>query len=407
MKILIITNYFPPEIRSASHLLYELSESLVNDSHEVTVVTGFPRSIEESPEHYKRKFFVREIMNGIKVIRLATIPLHKSIPIVRGLDHFLLSLVFFLGGLISGKQDVILVYSPPLPLGLSAYILSRIKSIPFIFNVQDIYPQCIIDLGILRNPILIKLLEAIEKFIYKRATNITVHSEGNREYLLSKIADSKLLVIPNWVDTHSIKPAERFNKFRREHNLGAKFIVSFAGIINFSQDLDNVIESAKLLQSYEDILFLLIGDGAQKEDLKKKAESLKLNNVRFLPLQPREKYPYVLNASDICLVTLRKEVVTPVVPAKLLSIMASGRPVIGSLNANGDAAKIIESAQCGYRVEPGNPAMLAQAVLELYNNPTLLEKFGRNGRAYAEKHFSRPVCTRRYEEALRKAVEMK
>ena len=405
MNILIITNYFPPEIRSASHLFYELSESFVEKGHKVTVVTGFPReNIKELPDKYKSKLFLREIMNGIQVLRVAAMSFPRNIPVVRGMEQFILSLQFLWGGLISGRQDVVLVYSPPLPLGLSTILLNRAKQIPFVFNMQDIYPQCIIDLGILKNPLLIKLFEGMEKFIYKKADYITVHSEGNREHVISRgIIPNKVVVLPNWVDTDMIAPSDRLNKFREENNLGNKFVVSYAGVMGYAQDLSTIIKSAERLKNYEDILFLLVGDGPMKEGLEQQVETLGLKNVKFLPMQPREKYPEVLAASDVGLVTLTREIVTPVVPAKLLNIMASGRPVVASLDLSGDTPKIIKASQCGYCVEPESPEMLAQTILKLYDEPVLREEFGRNGRKYAEEHFSRTVCIKIYEELFEKA----
>ena len=407
MNILILINTFPPEIRSASHLFHELSESLVNKGHKVTVVTGFPRyNVEKIDRKYKGRFLLCEVMDGIQVIRLATIQLPKNIPMARGIDHLLLSILYSLGGLISGNQDVILVYSPPLFLGISAYLLSKVKKFPFIFNVQDIWPKFLIDLGILKNTFLIKLFKVIEKFIYKKARYITVHSEGNQNYLISNgAAPNKVFVIPNWVDTKLIFPTDKFNEFRKENNLGDKFIVSFAGVMNYGQDIETIIDSASLLKDKgnKKIFFLLVGDGVEKERVKKKAEDLNLNNVKFLPFQPKQKYPQVLNASDVCLVTLRKEITTPVVPGKLLSIMASGRPVVASLPLDGDAPKIIKKAKCGYSVEPESPEKLAEAILRLYNNPNLMEKFGKNGRQYAENYFSRTVCVEKYERLFMQA----
>lgn len=404
MNILIFVSRFPPEIGSASHLFYELSEGLVNLGHKVTVVTGFPRydlpkdgNIEKVLEKYKGKLLSQETVNGIRIIRLLLVPLPRGVIIARGLDHFISSVLFF-GGLVSGKQDVIFVYSPPLPLAFSVYFLSKIKNIPIVTNIQDLYPQAMIDRGVLKNRFLIGVLEAMERFVYKKSDYLTAHSEGNQDHLVSKGATpSRISVIPNWTDTDLIKPLEKLNEFRKEHNLGTKFIVSFAGIMGLAQGLDSVIETAALLRDYKDILFLLVGDGARTEYLKAKTKELELENVKFLPMQPREKYPSVLHASDACLVTLKKNVATPVVPSKLMNIMASGRPVLASMPLTGDAPKIIKAAQCGYCVEAEAPEALAEAVLKLYKEPDLREEFGKNGRIYAEQHFSRVACVKRYE----------
>ena len=400
MRILILTNYWPPEVGASSHLTFELCTSLVGYGHQVTVVTGFPRYIvQHVPKKYRGKWLYREEVKGIRVIRIVAPSSSGRRALIRSLEHVLVAPPLLLGGLLAGPADVIYTISPPLPLGLTAYLLGKVKRARFVFGIQDIFPQNAVDLGLLRNPVVIWFARRLEAFVYRKAHFITVHSEGNRAFLLTQagVPGDKVKVMPNWVDTETIAPGDRNNGFRVEYGLDDQFIVLFAGTMGWSQGLDVVVEAASLLQAYQDILFLLVGDGVDKERLMAKAQALDLPNVRFLPMQPWERYPLVLNAADVCLVTLRPEVRTPVVPSKLLTIMASGRPVVASLDLNGDAPEIVEAAQCGYAVEPGNPEKLAQTILALYNSPALREKYGQNGRQYAEEHFSRGVRTGAYE----------
>lgn len=410
MNILILTEAFPPEIRSASHLLYELAESLVEKGFKVTVITRFPKDyINKIDKKYTGKLFSHEKMGEINVIRLYSFSFFRHIPLVRGLSQFILSSLLVIGGLFSGRQDIVFTYSPPLPLGISAYLLGKIKKAPFIFNVQDIFPQSVVDLGLLKSKVLIKISELMEKFIYKKACYITVHSEGNRKNIISKnINPEKVIVIHNWVDTDLIKPVKTHNNnFKRKNNLADKFVVSFAGTMGFAQDLDIIIQCAELLKSYTNLLFLLIGDGIKKSGLIKKVNDLQLSNVRFLPLQSKEVYPLILDASDICLVTLDKKVLTPAVPSKLLNIMASGCPVVASMNLKGDAPKIIRDARCGYCVEADDVKGFSEVILKLYNNPVLRDNMGRNGRAYAVKYFSRQTCVSKYEKLFLKAYNIR
>lgn len=409
MKILILTDYFPPEIGGASHLVFELSQSLVKRGHRVSVATQIPRyNLQEVPQKYKgRRQFYEEI-DGIQVTRLTFFPAYGAMTLVRGLSHLFSAASLFVGGVCSGEQDVILALSPPLPLGVTAYMLGKLRSALFIINVQDIFPQNAIDLGLLKNPLVIWFLRQMEQFVYRKATYITVHSSGNREYLTSKreVPPEKVVVIPNWVDRNLIIPSDKQNAFRNEYNLNSKFVVLFAGVMGWSQGLDVVIESANLLRKRDDIIFLLVGEGVEKARLELQAERLGLANVCFLPMQPREKYPLVVNAADVCLVTLRKEVSTPVVPSKLLGIMASGRPVVASLPLDGDAPKIIKAARCGYCVPPGDPERLAEAILKLYQEPAIREEFGANGRPYAVEHFSLEACVDRYEKLFEDAMQV-
>jgi glycosyltransferase involved in cell wall biosynthesis len=376
-----------------------LAEVLVDHGHEVTVVTGFPRyNVDEVDEKYRGKLLMREEVDGIQVIRLLLTHALGRRFLIRKMEYFLVFPIFFLGALLAGPQDVAVVYSPPVPVGMSAYLLQKIRGTPFVLNVQDLHPQALIDLGFLKNKMLISVLRKMEQLVYQAASFITVHSKGNEQYLLEHGVDAdKAVVVGNWVDTEVIRPAERLNGFREEYNLGEDFIVSFAGTMGTSQDLWTVIQAADSLREVGDLRFVLVGDGVEKPNLEREAARLELENVVFLPMQPREKYPQVLAASDVCLVTLKKSVVTPVVPSKLLSIMAAGRPAVLSVFLGGDAPEIVKEAEAGRCVEPENAEQLSSALLELYRNPSLARQLGRNARAYAEQYFSKEACIARYE----------
>jgi glycosyltransferase involved in cell wall biosynthesis len=205
MKILLLTNYFPPEIGAASHLFFDLGKYLTKKGYDVQVLTGFPSyNLRKKLKKYRGKILMKEKIERMKVVRIGPthLPNSRRIPILRGVEHFWLSFIFFLGGLLAKKPDLIIFYSPPLTLGLSCWFLSKVKKIPFIINVQDLFPQNAIDLGILKNQLLIKVFRKIEKFVYKKAFFITVHSEQNKEYIKQTgVEEKKIKVIPNWVDT--------------------------------------------------------------------------------------------------------------------------------------------------------------------------------------------------------------
>jgi glycosyltransferase involved in cell wall biosynthesis len=411
MKILLLTAYFPPDTGSAAHLFYELGRAFVERGHGVTVLTGMPGYHALGPlEKYKGKKRIKEDMEGMEVVRVAMPQLPRHLMVGRALWQFGGAWALFLAGLGLPKADAAIVYSPPLPLGLTAWGLKKLQGLPFILNVQDLFPQSIIDLGLLRNRWLIRFFEEMERFVYRRANIITVHSEGNREYVMRKLDKGqaeKVKVIPNWVDVHFIQPGPRMNWFREAHGLGDAFVVSFAGVLGYSQDLDVVLDAARILEDggwSSEILFLIVGDGVERPRLEAKARQMGLNNVRFLPMQPREKYPAVLHASDIGLATLHAEVRTPVVPSKILSIMAAGRPVVAAMNLDGDGPRLIAEARCGLCVPPEDPRALAEAILQLYHDASLREELGRNGRRYVEKYLSLEACVERYEQLLRQVI---
>jgi colanic acid biosynthesis glycosyl transferase WcaI len=407
MKILALTKYFPPEIGTSSHLFFELCETLVQLGHQVSVITSIPwYNLEEVEARYKKHFFLKENIDGINVIRIANPPLPEgSIKLKAG--HLLVPPMFGLGLLTEDRHDVVIAYSPPLLMGLTAYLYSKAWQAPFIFNAQDLYPQCIIDLGQLRNRSLIWAFERLEAFIYQKAAFITVHSEGNRDFLTTckGVDASKVRVAHNWVDTDFIHPGPKANPFAGEHQLGDKFVVSFAGTMGISQGIVSVVEAAQYLKDYPDILLLLVGGGIDKDRAVQRSRELGLDNIKFLPMQPREVYPRILDSSDICLVTLRKDIKTPVVPSKILSIMAAGRPVLASMPLEGDAPALIHRAQAGLCVEPENPQALAAGILQIYQESAAGKLMGSNGRRYAEEHFSRQACVAAYEGIFQEALE--
>jgi len=403
MHVLILTAYFRPEIGAAADLYYELAETLAERGHQVTVVTGFPRY--RLGTERQNGFLRKEQVGRSRVVRVASSPFDQGGPMRRGLDHLYLAPSLVMGGLLAGKPDVILAYSPPLTLGASAWALSKLRGVPWIINVQDLFPQYAIDVGLLTSPIVIRAFEALERFVYRTAHGITVNSPGGRVHAVSKGATSeRVRVISNWVDVDFIRPGPKDNAFRRECRLRGKFVVQYAGTMGYQQDLDTLIEAAQLLRDAPDICFQLIGDGVERERLQVKVMRLGLRNVVFTPFQPRERYPLVLQSADACVVTLRKEVRTPAIPSKLLGIMAAGKPVLISADPSGDAPAIVRDVGCGILLPPGEPAQFAEAVLTLKRDPAGAPRMGRRGRLHAQQEFSRQVGAARYEELFARLV---
>ncbi len=400
MRILLLVNYFPPEIGSGPHLPFELGETLVQRGHQVTVVTGFPRyNVPVLPERYRGRVFYREEMGGVTVLRMrAPIPYGKS-KIARGLFHMLSPPVLTLRALPIARPDVVYTITPPLTSGIAARTVARRHRVPCVVNVQDLFPQNAVDLGLLHNRMFIRAFQAMERFVYRIADRITVMSDGNGDYVVAKGARrEKVQTIANWVDTDLIRPSERLNDFRRANGIGKEFVVLFAGTMGWSQGLETVVECARELARQPEILFLLVGDGVERPRLERQAAGL--SNVRFVPMQPKEMYPHVLGAADACLVTLRAEVSTPTVPSKMATIMAAGRPVLASL-PTADASKLVNEARAGLVVPPGNARALAGAVLQLLQDPDGAQKMGRSGRVYAEEHLSREACVGQLEDLFR------
>lgn len=402
MKILLITPFFPPEIGSAAHLYYELGQALSFRGHEVTVLTGLPRyHVMDRGRRSSSRPVVRENFQGLRVWRVFNLDIPWNIALLRGLDQVVSGLTAFFVGLGLPPFDAALVYSPPLPLALAALALCRLRRRPLVANIQDLFPQSAIDLGVLNHRLLIRMFRGLESLLYRQADLCVVHSRGNRQHLLALGAGARRVqVIPNWVDTDAIRPGPRRNSYRTGQGWNRRFVVSFAGVMGLSQDLDTVLDAAALLKDYDQIVFLLVGDGVAKPGLMTRVRREHLDNVVFLPMQPPKKYPEVLAASDVCLATLRAEVRTPVVPSKILNIMAAGRPVLAAMDLKGDAPRLIADAGAGVCLPPGDAPALAEAVLRLYRDRKWGQQMGARGRRYAVQHFSLARSVARWEKVL-------
>jgi colanic acid biosynthesis glycosyl transferase WcaI len=407
MRVLLITVNYPPEVGGGPHLSYELSQSLKDHGHDVTVLTGYPRYNVKTPEpKYRRGFRMREKLDGIKIRRIRIPSVPRSNKLARGIEHFICGLYLGVLALLEPRADVAMAYSPPLPVPWIACLIGKLRRLPVAVNVQDLFPREAVELGMLSNPFLIRMLEAMERQVYRMASAVTVHSPGNKDHVVQQGGDPKgVHVLYNWVDTERIRPGNGDNGFKHQQGLQGQFVVSYAGTMGWGQDMATIIDSAAALRDQKETLFMLVGDGVDKENAQARSRELGLTNIRWLPMQPWSVYPEILAASDVSLVNLSPELRTPVVPSKLLSIMAAGRPVIASLPRESDARRIVGEADCGICVDAGNGEALAGAIRKLEADRALAKEMGRRGRAYVEAHYSRDVCTGRFENLLKTTAE--
>ena len=401
MNILLLTSSYPPEIRSSSHLMQELAEGLRDRGHAVTVVTVYPgHNLSGSGEECQ--FGSVEMENGIEVIRIKTLSPHRVPYLVRGLSQLVLPYVFFyrIRNLIKRRMDVIIVYSPPLPLAIAGSKLKRFYNAKYILNVQDLFPQNAIDLGILKNRLLIKLFKRIEAYAYRNADFITVHSENNKSFLATrnKVPQDRIKVIHNWIDIEPYSKALKTGRFRKMFNIEDKFIFLFAGVIGPSQGLDLIIKVAEKIKDVKDISFLIVGDGMEKERLEKMADDLKLKNVIFKPFVSKDEYPELVKDADVGLACLSSMNRTPVVPGKILGYMAASVPVAAFLNKESDGHQIIRNAQCGYSEISDDVEKTVETVIKIYNEWSRLKEYGENGFGYVKENFERNACINRLEE---------
>ncbi len=403
MNILLVTDSYPPEIRSISYMMQELAEELTSSGHRVTVITSWPR-YNLSNEIQQKPFRAFSVEKGIQVIRVKTPPHHKVNYLLRGIAQLSLPYLFFrqLKKIVKYKIDAVIVYSPPLPLTILGNKVKKIYGAGYLLNIQDIFPQNAIDLGILKNNLVIRFFEHMEKKAYKDADRITSHTENSRMFLVKKkgVPAEKITIISDWIDLDIFKDAKANGRFRERYDLKNKFIFLFAGVIGPAQNLDFVLRIAKKVEDIPEICFLLVGDGTEKNRLQKMAEEYSLQNVRFQPFVSQREYPFLVKEADVGLICLSSKNKTAVVPGKLFGFLASSIPVVAFLNKESDGHRLIQEAQCGYSSLSDNLENALNLVKKIFNEKAKLAEYGRNGYQYAAKHFSKKVCIDKLEQLI-------
>jgi len=385
-----------------------LCHEFTRQGHQVTVVTSMPHyDNNRVMPAYRRRLWVRERQGDIAITRVYLyVPTKKTNVLGRLLNYVSFNINSVLAGLLAGKQDILLVPSPPLTNGVAGWILSRFHRIPFIYNVQDIYPAVAVRLGLLKNARLIRIFERMERFVYRKAGAVSVISDSFRRNLRQKgVPEEKLPVISNFLDSGFVKPMPQCNPFSKEHDLDGRFVLLFAGNVGLSQGLDAVIDAAERLRHIPDIRFLIVGNGASKPGLVEKAEHLCLNNVLFLPFQDYERVPEMYATAGACLIPLRKGLTEDSVPCKLFTIMGAARPVIASVDRESDTHRVITEAQCGLCTPPEDAQELAEAILSLYEDRDRAAEMGERGRIYVENHYTSDSVARKYRDLFESLIK--
>jgi glycosyltransferase involved in cell wall biosynthesis len=373
--------------------MLELAQELTLRGHSVTVITTWPEyNLDQSL--VRQDFAELENEAGIRVIRVKTLPHHNVNYLVRGLSQLLMPVQFLMRlKRYRVKPDVAVIYSPPLPLALVGTWLKRTGA-KTILNIQDLFPQNAIDLGILKSQLQIRFFKFIENLSYRTNDFVTVHSEGNRKLLVEEHPElePKLRLLHNWVDIEHHDSSSQQIDFKKKWSISQRYVAVFAGVMGPSQYLDLILSIAERMASRTDLLFLFVGDGKEKQRLQNIASEKGLTNVRFEGFISRDNYPDLLHCCDIGLVCLSPQNNTPVVPGKILGHMAAGLPVAGFLHRASDAHEMIRAADCGVSAYSDDLDACVHALENLIQSDEELLRLGRNGQEYAAKHFSKKAC---------------
>jgi len=412
VKILYISQYFPPEMGAPAARAAELARHWAASGHEVSVLTGFPNHpTGVVPHEWKpllRRLTYHESADGVNVFRtwLWPLPNRKSHERMRNYASFCVSAAT--RGLTLPRPDVIIASSPQLLVGLSGWWLAFARQIPFVFEIRDLWPESLIAVGIGdKDSLLHNTLAAIAKFLYQRSDRMVVVTPAFKDHLMEhwRVPAEKIDIVENGVETQLFAPAPASSNLALRQQLGAesKFLVCYIGTIGNAHGLETLLDTAAQLQNSE-VLLLVIGEGAEKQRLKSLAQSRNLTNIRFLDQQPRHQIPALISASDACMVLLKKtDVFKTVIPTKMLEFMSCARPVI--LGVDGQARQIIEGARAGIAIEPENANALGAAIQQLRANRELGAAMGQRGRHYILHNFSRARTAEKYIPVLQSVVK--
>ena len=390
-KILFITQYFPPETGAPQNRLFELAVRLQKKGMQVSVLTAMPNYPEMViKDAYKKKFFCFEEMEGIKIFRsYIYVKKTKSI-FLRLLNYFSFVFSSFLTGLFKTQSyNFIFCESPPIFLGITAIILSKIKKAKLIFNVSDLWPESAEKLGLVKNKFLLYITAKLEEFIYKKSFLITGQTQGIVENISKRFPQKKVYWLKNGVDVKSLNSIKTNNEWRGQNNLDKNdFLLIYAGIMGHAQGLETIIYAAEKLKEYPKIKFLFFGDGPEKSKLVLLKNKLGLNNIYFhLPVSKNE-IRQIIKSIDAAIIPLKKiELFMGAIPSKILEVLALGKPIL--LGVNGEARELfINSGNCGLYFEPENFEVLAENILRLYDSEELLNELGTYGNNYIKNNFN-------------------
>ncbi len=405
MHILFLSHYFPPEVNAPATRTYEHCKHWVEMGHSVTVISCVPNHpMGRVYSGFKNRFYHQEEVAGIKVIRLLTYVTANAGFFKRTLNYLLYMVMTILVAPWIAKTDVVVSTSPQFFNGLAGYFVAAIKRAPWCLEIRDLWPDSITAVGATHNKTIIKLLEGLERFVYRKADHIVAVTYSFEQHIIRKGADpSAITVIRNGVDFDVFKVQKKNQQFAQRLGLANKFVASYVGTHGMAHGLDVILDAAELCRQDNDLVFLMVGDGAEKQRLLAEKNSRRLDNLIMLDQQDKSKMPDIWSVSDLSLVLLKKQdVFLTVIPSKIFESMAMKKPII--LGVQGEAQALIEEAQAGICIMPQDAHQLVQAVRQLQTEQDKYQNCAEAGYRYAKTHFDRSLLATQYEQVLRALI---
>jgi glycosyltransferase involved in cell wall biosynthesis len=395
MRILFLSHYFPPEVNAPATRTYEHCRQWVRDGHTVTVVTCAPNHPQGQVYNgYHNRLYQRDVKDGITVVRIWTFVTANEGFLKRTLNYISYLCSAVVVSIFLPKADVVLSTSPQFFNGLAGYFVSKLKRIPWVLEIRDLWPESIVAVGAIKNPAIIKMLEWIEHFAYRKADRIVPVTDSFKKYMLDKgIKAGKITVVKNGVDLARYAPIDGARALAEELGIKGKFVVSYFGTHGMAHHLETILHAAHRLSSSKNIIFLMVGDGAERQALVQMRDKMALDNVMMIDQQPKSRMREFWALSNISLILLKKsDLFKTVIPSKIFESMAMAKPII--LGVEGESADLLQAAKAGVCIEPEHAGDLAAHVLELSQDPERCYQLGRNGRQYVMEHFDRTVLAR-------------
>jgi len=408
MRILVIGINYAPERTSVGPFTTGLCEHLAAEGHKVTVITAFPYYPEWKVwDEFRGSLYRREMVNNVDVRRVIHyVPAKPSHFLQRMAYDLSFTITGFLAALRTGPCDLIYCSCPPPTVALAAWVLGKMKRAPYVIKVTDLASDAALATGIMQDGVALRVARRLEAFLYRNALAVVCLCQGFVDRLSQLgIAPEKLHLIPDWADTERIRPMVRDNSFCKEYQIAPeKFIVLHTGNMGKKQRLTNVIEAAELSREMSSLMWVLVGQGEDRAALEREIELRHLSNIRVVPLQPANSLPQVYASADALLLNQVATMEDAVIPSKLLTYMAAGRPIVAAVNERSEVARQIERAGCGVVVPAENPQALVDAIGKLRYDSSLCRSFGENGRKYAEMHFTKSRVLGEYDQFIDRIV---
>lgn len=412
-RVLLLSLVYGPDTVSTATIMTEVAHGLQKRGHAVTVLTSMPHynlsaEVRHHPIYRPRlpRLVTEAWESGVRVMRVY-MPLKRQRLWLRVVDVLWFHVMTLLVALRKiAPQDVVFVVSPPITLGISGYVLARLFKSRLLYHVLELWPDVPVRLGLIHNPLLLRVVYALEAFVYRQAAVITCIAQSFMESLGQRgVAAEKLRFIPILVDVDLVTPGSKANPFARAHGLESKFVAFYAGNIGLTQGLEILVSIAQELRQDEGIRIVVVGDGVERAKFERAVEESGVYNILCFPFQPYQRIPDTYATADVCLSPMRVGFSYDTVPSKIYTAMAAGRPVIAAAEQGTETARLLKESHGGVVVTPESAAEMVAAIRQLRHAPDKAREMGQQARQWVVDHYSKEAVVAMYDHIIRELVQ--